>query len=93
MNSINLFIGNSFTDQEKQDYFVFLFIAMVIEDCKIKWNKSGSNVYELLKAGGVIEYLTNGYDCLHTQSMEYIINDIEEILLKVREETGGLNEI
>jgi len=65
---------------------------MVIEDCKSKWNMDGDKVYKKLNCCGIIEYLLNGYDCLHTQSMEYIISDIEEIL-EEREKAGTADEV
>ena len=92
MNSVGLPIGNKFNEQEKHDYLVYQLVAMVIENCKSKWNIGGDKVYKKLNSCGIVEYLINGYDCLHTQSMEYIISDIEEIL-EDRQEAGTEDEV
>ena len=34
-------------------------------------------VYNLFKEYGLFDYLKDGYDVLHTQGQDYIINDIE----------------
>ena len=92
MNSVGLPIGNDFNEQEKRDYLAYQLVAMVIEDCKSIWNMDGDKVYKKLDSCGIIEYLINGYDCLHTQSMEYIISDIEE-MLEDTGKTGTTDEI
>ena len=38
-------------------------------------------VYNLFKEYGLFDYLKDGYDVLHTQGQDYIINDIEIYLL------------
>ena len=80
MSTIGLPIGYDLTETEKHNYYIFQLIAMVVEECKTKWGITGWEVYKKLKAGGIIEYLTDGYDCLHTQSIDYIVNDVEDLL-------------
>ena len=73
-------LGVELSEHEKRDYQIYQLIAMVIEECKHKWHMSGYDVYMKLKKFGAIEYISNGYNCLHTQSIDYIITDIEEII-------------
>ncbi len=41
---------------------------------------SGKDVANLFKASGVLEFIINGYDMLHTQGKEYILEEIEIFL-------------
>jgi hypothetical protein len=90
MSATGLPIGHELSVQETHDYFVYQLIAMVIEDCKAKWGLDGDAVFQKLQAGGVIDYLTDGYDYLHTQSMEYITDDVED-MIEAFEKAGGVN--
>ena len=56
------------------------FIIFCIEAYKEKDNQSGADVYNLFKEKGVLEYLRDGYDVLHTQGMYYLIDDIAEFI-------------
>ena len=56
------------------------FIVFCIKVYKADKNLSGKDVYELFKNKGVLEYLEDGYDILHTQGKDWIINDIDELL-------------
>jgi hypothetical protein len=91
MNSVGLPIRHEYNEWERQNYLVYQLVAMVVEECKTKWDTDGSGVYKKMSACGAIDYLVQGYDCLHTQSMDYIINDIEEIL-KEHEKVGAAYE-
>ena len=44
---------------------------------------SGRETMILFKQSGVVEYLTIGYDVLHTTGRDFIIQDIDEFI-KVR---------
>jgi len=44
---------------------------------------SGKDVADLFKASGTLEFIINGYEMLHTQGKEYILEEIE-IFLKNR---------
>ncbi|MBY7024795.1 DUF3791 domain-containing protein [Clostridium botulinum] len=56
------------------------FISFCIENFKIKHSMSGKDVANLFKASGVLEFIINGYDMLHTQGKEYILEEIEIFL-------------
>ncbi len=59
------------------------FVIYMINRCADEWNISPATVYKKLKEAGCIAlYLVPHYEILHTQSSEYIMNDIQEYLRK-----------
>ena len=53
------------------------FVVYMIHYCANKWGISPAAVYQLLNESGCIaNYLVPHYEVLHTQSSEYILNDI-----------------
>ncbi|MBU3136172.1 DUF3791 domain-containing protein [Clostridium gasigenes] len=58
------------------------FISFCIENFKMKHNMKGKEVANLFNQSGVIDFLTDGYDILHTQGKGYIIDEIEQFLKK-----------
>lgn len=56
------------------------FIVFCIEFYKNKQNLSGKDVYELFSKYGVINYLENGYEVLHTQGKDWLMEDIDKYL-------------
>ena len=65
------------------EYKVNEFVVFCIEVYKEEHNLSGKEVYDLFEKYGVLKYLCDGYDMLHTQGDEWLMNDINEFL-KVR---------
>lgn len=59
------------------------FISFCIENFKVKHSMIGKDTAVLFKQSGVLEFIKNGYEMLHTQGKEYIIEEIE-IFLKNR---------
>ena len=56
----------------------------MIHACANAWNKSPSEVYEILQNQSCIErFLVSNYDILHTQGTAYVVSDIQEYL-KIR---------
>ncbi len=53
------------------------FISLCIESYKKKNEKSGQEVLVLFDKYGVTEFLADGYEILHTQSVQYIEEEIE----------------
>ncbi len=80
MSEIGLPLNNDYSENEKNNYRVYQLISMVVEYLKQSWQTDSLTVYRRLKNCGAINYLTDGYGCLHTQSLEYIIDDIEEMI-------------
>ena len=60
------------------------FIIFCLELYKFKHEISGNEAYKIFKTYDLFNYLKKGYDVLHTQGQDYIINDIE-IYLKNRD--------
>ena len=59
----------------------FSFVVYMIHACANKWGMLPSKVYQILQSAECIDrYLVPYYDILHTQGMDYIVNDIEEYL-------------
>ena len=60
---------------------IFSYIVYMIHACADRWNTTPSKVYLAIKKSGCLdEYLIPFYDVLHTQSTDYVVNDIGEYL-------------
>ena len=59
------------------------FIIFCMELYKYKEKLTGKQVYELFEKYGVFDYLKEGYDVLHTQGSDWLMNEIDEFL-KIR---------
>ncbi len=68
---------------EDMEYRINEFIIFCIENFKEKSKFTGKEVYDIFEKYGVLKYLHDGYDVLHTQGDAWIANDIEEFL-KIR---------
>ena len=59
------------------------FVVYMIHRCARQWGISPSAVYRMLKQTGCIQsYLVPHYEVLHTQSSKYVLEDIQQYLLK-----------
>ncbi len=57
------------------------FIIFCIENIAIKLNVDARKVYDILEKSNLLNtYIVPSYDVLHTQSKEYIVNDILEVM-------------
>ena len=55
------------------------FVVYMIHVCANAWNISPAKVYKKLKASGCIQqYLVPHYDVLHSQSSQYVAEDIQQ---------------
>lgn len=61
------------------------FVIFCLEGYKLKNSLTGKEAYDIFDKYGIFDYLTKGYDVLHTQGEPYLMNDIEEII-KIRKE-------
>lgn len=59
------------------------FIVFCLEMYKSENNLTGERTYELFEKYGILDYLKEGYDVLHTQGAGWLMNDISEFL-KIR---------
>ncbi len=56
------------------------FIIFCIESYKVYKSLSGKQTFNLFNDYGVINYLTEFYDVLHSTGHQYIVRDIDEYL-------------
>ena len=64
--------------KSKQD--IAYFLAFCMEQYKQSKGISGQEVLCIFDHYGVLEYLSEYYDVLHSQSHQWIIEDIEEFI-------------
>ena len=64
----------------KRDADILFFVAFCVESYKNKHGMTGDVVSELFDRKGINRYLSNHYDVLHTQSIDWILEEIEEKL-------------
>ena len=56
------------------------FISFCIEQYKNAKGMNGAEVMETFAQYGVLDYLNNHFEILHTQSRQWILEDIEEFI-------------
>ena len=61
---------------------ISLFLAFCIEQYKQRHNMTGEQAMQTLDQYGVLEYLEECYEPLHTQSAQWILEDIDEFIEK-----------
>ena len=54
------------------------FVIFCLECYKAEFNLNGKKIYEIFEKHGVFDYLRDGYDMLHTQGKEWLMNDITQ---------------
>ena len=59
------------------------FVIFCIENYKVYRNLSGKEILKMFNNYGVLDYLENHYDILHTTGYQYMNKDIDEFL-KIR---------
>ena len=65
-------------DKRNQDSAYF--ISFCIEQYKVEKGMSGSEVVALFSVYGIMEYLAEHWEILHTQSRQWIVEDIDEYI-------------
>ena len=65
-------------DKKKQD--IAYFLSFCIEQYKNKKEMNGAEVLETFARYGVLDYLNNHFEILHTQSRQWILEDIDEFI-------------
>jgi hypothetical protein len=73
---------------DKRNLDIAYFLSFCIEQYKTKKGISGADAVQVLKLYGVLEYLAEHFDVLHTQSKQWLLADIDEFIQirKTREE-------
>ena len=67
-----------YMDKKKQD--IAYFVSFCIEQYKNTKHLTGAEAMHLLDDYKVLDYLSEHYETLHTQSRQWILEDIEEFI-------------
>ena len=59
------------------------FVAFCIEQYKAAKNMDGASVARLFFERGVASYLADNFDVLHTQSHQWLVEEIDEFLNRI----------
>lgn len=57
-----------------------LFLSFCIEQYKNTHHLTGAQAMQILSSSGAMDYLESNYEVIHTQSPQWIIEDIDEFL-------------
>lgn len=63
------------------------FISFCLEQYKNAKSISGSDAMSIFSEYGVLEYLAEHFEILHTQGSQWLIEDIDEFISKRKENT------
>lgn len=67
------------TDISRTDDIAY-FISFCVEIYKKNFALSGAEVADVFVKNGIMDYLAANYDVLHTQSPQWILDEINEII-------------
>ena len=73
-------------DKKKQN--IAYFLSFCIEQYKNEHHLSGAEAMRLFADYGLLDYLSEHYEVLHTQSRQWLMEDIEEFI-KLRKEENA----
>lgn len=73
------------TAMSKEEKDVALFVAFCIEEYGAAKGMSGEQVLDLFSKYGLVDYLSEFYDVLHTQGRQWLIEEIDEYI-EIRKE-------
>ena len=59
---------------------IALFVAFCIEEYGAAKGMSGEPVLDLFSKDGLVDYLSEFYDVLHTQGRQWLIDEIDEFI-------------
>lgn len=65
---------------DKRNLDIAYFLSFCIEQYKTEKGISGADAVQVLKLYGVLEYLAEHFDVLHTQSKQWLLSDIDEFI-------------
>ena len=65
-------------DKKKQD--IAYFVSFCIEQYKNAKHLAGAETLQLLDKYKVLDYLSEHYEILHTQSRQWILEEIDELI-------------
>lgn len=68
------------TDKKDKELDIAYFLSFCIEQYKNKHQMSGEEVATLFERYGVLPYLEDNFEVLHTQSHQWLMDEIEELI-------------
>lgn len=73
-------------NNKQQD--IAFFLSFCTEQYKKEKHLSGSDAVAVLEKYGVLDYLAEHYEMLHTQSRQWLMEDIDEFIVLRRKEVS-----
>jgi hypothetical protein len=70
----------------ERDQNTAYFVTFCIEQYKMHIGAAGQEVMDLFDRYGVVRYLVDNYDVLHTQGWQWLVADLDDYIAKRREE-------
>lgn len=80
-------IRNQHAAMCKKQQDIAYFLSFCIEQYKNEKHLSGKDATAVLEQYGVLDYLAEHYEMLHTQSRQWLLEDIEEYIALRRKES------
>ena len=80
-----IYCGQNRKGMEKRKQDIAYFVSFCIEQYKNAKHLTSAEAIDLLSHYQVLEYLSDHYEILHTQSHQWILEDIDEFI-KLRKE-------
>ena len=72
-------------EMTKKELDIVYFISFCIEQYKVHISATGAEVMDLFDKYGVTEYLSDHFDILHTQSRQWLLEEIDEFIRQRKE--------
>lgn len=70
----------------KRELDIVYFISFCIEQYKVRISASGAEVMELFDKYGVTQYLSDNFVVLHTESHQWLMEEIDEFINQRKKE-------
>lgn len=71
---------------DKKELDIAYFLSFCIEQYKMKHGLSGGETIDLFDRYNVLPYLSDNFEVLHTQSRQWLLEEIEDYITKQKEE-------
>lgn len=76
-----------------RDKDIALFVSFCIEEYGASKSVSGTQVLDLFSKYGVVDYLCKCFESLHTQSKQWLIDEIDEFITARRKQEKEEGEL
>ena len=71
---------------DKKELNIAYFFSFCIEEYKMKQGLSGEEAMNLFEKYNVLPYLLDNFDVMHTQSRQWLMEEIEDYITKQKED-------